>query len=84
MVLARVLPRFYGHFKEAHNGQGSEFSNCIIPIEKNKTLLDRSWLYTAVTRAKKKVILVGDIDTVKSTVIEVGNFYERRSVGLEL
>ena len=39
---------------------GSEFETVIIPIVKAHTImLYRNLLYTAVTRAKKKVILVG-------------------------
>lgn len=67
-----------------HQAQGSEFDTCIIPIQPSKYLLDRSWVYTAITRAKKRVILVGDIDAARFAVVERGNFYEHRSVGLRL
>ena len=43
-----------------HKAMGSEFETVIIPIVKAHTImLYRNLLYTAVTRAKKKVILVG-------------------------
>jgi exodeoxyribonuclease V alpha subunit len=44
-----------------HKSQGSEFPCVIIPIStQHFVLLDRSLIYTAVTRARKLVILVGD------------------------
>jgi exodeoxyribonuclease V alpha subunit len=44
-----------------HKSQGSEFSCVIIPVStQHYVLLERSLIYTAVTRAKKLVILVGD------------------------
>ena len=43
-----------------HKAMGSEFETVIIPIVKAHTImLYRNLLYTAVTSAKKKVILVG-------------------------
>jgi len=43
-----------------HKSQGSEFSCAIIPIfMQHFTLLQRNLLYTAVTRAKKLCILIG-------------------------
>ncbi|MCL4229154.1 ATP-dependent RecD-like DNA helicase [Candidatus Dependentiae bacterium] len=43
-----------------HKSQGSEFSAAIIPIfMQHFTLLQRNLLYTAITRAKKLCILIG-------------------------
>lgn len=48
-----------------HKSQGSEFPIVIIPIFKfANILMNRNILYTAVTRAKKCVILVGDIEAL--------------------
>lgn len=45
-----------------HKSQGSEFPVVVIPITwAPPMLLSRNLLYTAVTRAKKLVVLVGDI-----------------------
>lgn len=45
-----------------HKSQGSEFPVIIIPITwAPPMLLNRNLLYTAVTRAKKLVVLVGDV-----------------------
>lgn len=41
-----------------HKLQGSQASNVIVLLERGR-LLDRSWLYTAVTRAEDKVHIIG-------------------------
>lgn len=44
-----------------HKSQGSEFDYCVIPlIPGPPMLMTRNILYTAITRAKKMVVLVGD------------------------
>lgn len=44
-----------------HKSQGSEFPCVVIPVStQHYVLLERSLIYTAITRAKKLVILVGD------------------------
>ncbi len=43
-----------------HKSQGSEYDTVIVPIlTAHKILLSRNLLYTAVTRAKRRVVLVG-------------------------
>ena len=43
-----------------HRAQGSEYDTVIIPLlAAHRVLLTRNLLYTAVTRAKGRVILVG-------------------------
>lgn len=52
-----------------HKSQGSEYENIIIPIARHvsagNSFLTRNLLYTAITRAKSKVILLGDINSYK-------------------
>ena len=44
-----------------HKAQGSEFENVIIPfIDSYNFMLNKNLTYTAITRAKKKLILCGD------------------------
>ena len=44
-----------------HKSQGSEFSMCIVFLFKSYyTMLDRNLLYTAITRAKQFLIIIGD------------------------
>lgn len=43
-----------------HKSQGGEFSTVIIPLMKSfYIMLKRNLIYTAITRAKKKVVLIG-------------------------
>lgn len=52
-----------------HKSQGSEYPIVIIPTYRApEMLLTRNMLYTAVTRAQKMVIIVGDKDIVKTMV----------------
>jgi exodeoxyribonuclease V alpha subunit len=55
-----------------HKSQGLEYDTIIMPMttEHSSNLLQRSLLYTAVTRAKDKAVLIGDKDAV---AICVGN-----------
>ncbi len=49
-----------------HKSQGSEYPVVIIPIPQIYTqVIDRSWLYTTITRGKSLVILVGSKDIFK-------------------
>ena len=52
----------------------------IVAMEKSQ-LLDRSWLYTATTRAKQKVIVVGAPALIQDA-IDSGNSADRRHVGI--
>lgn len=54
------LNRFeYGYCISCHKAQGSEFDNVIVFDESYCFKEDKNrWLYTAITRAKKKLILV--------------------------
>lgn len=52
-----------------HKAQGSEFDAVIVPLHKSQTwLLSRQLLYTAVTRAKRRCVLVGSEEAVLRAV----------------
>ncbi|MBR2714786.1 MAG: ATP-binding domain-containing protein, partial [Ruminococcus sp.] len=52
-----------------HKSQGNEFEAVVMPIHNfPPQLMYRNLLYTAVTRAKKMLILVGDQNAVKRMV----------------
>jgi exodeoxyribonuclease V alpha subunit len=59
------------HLKHAyaisiHKSQGSEYKVVVMPVFKNYTImLNKKLLYTAVTRAKEKLIVLGDPDAFK-------------------
>ena len=52
-----------------HKSQGSEFKNVIISLPYNPTvMLKRNLLYTAITRAKEKVIIVSEYGSVDKAI----------------
>jgi len=57
----------------SHNSQGSEWPYIIIYIPNNpanKGFLNRNLIYTAITRAKKAVWLIGDINALRTAAIQ--------------
>lgn len=55
-----------------HKSQGSEFPVVIMPIfETQMSMLNRNLIYTALTRAKEKVVCVGSIKTLYKAIDKV-------------
>ena len=53
-----------------HRAMGSEYDYVIIPILRNHAvLLNRNLVYTAITRAKQKVMLVGQRDMLYAAIL---------------
>jgi len=63
-----------------HSAQGSEFGTAIIVVE-NSRLVERSWLYTAITRAKFKAILIVKAGQIQE-VLNRGFSFEKTNSGL--
>ena len=63
---AQILSCDSAYAMTIHKSQGSEFDSVLIvlPEQADHQLLTRELLYTAITRARKRVVIVGDIDTV--------------------
>lgn len=51
-----------------HKSQGSEFECVVIALDANYMLQSRNLLYTAVTRAKKWVVIVGSQKTIRRMI----------------
>ena len=52
-----------------HKSQGSEFDAVVMPVFRNvSNLCYRNLLYTAVTRAKKMLVLVGSLETIQQMI----------------
>ncbi len=63
-----------------HKSQGSEYPVVVLPIHtQHYMMLQRNLLYTAITRSRKLVVLVG---TLKALAIAVKNMDARRRVTL--
>ena len=56
-----------------HKSQGSEFPVVILPITSaSKRMLERNLIYTAITRAKSKLILLGELQAFDYAVKHIG------------
>ncbi|NLW42112.1 MAG: ATP-dependent RecD-like DNA helicase [Tissierellia bacterium] len=65
-----------------HKSQGSEFPAVVIPIHYAPEILaNRNLIYTAITRAKKLLVLVGKEDRLQSMI--ANTFMSKRYTGLE-
>ena len=70
----------HGYAISVHKAQGSEFEIVIMPITKEyRIMLYKKLVYTAITRAKRSLILVGDPTSFSKAVYNVGN-KERRTL----
>jgi exodeoxyribonuclease V alpha subunit len=59
-VTRELLPSFdLAYALTVHKAQGSQWPIVIVPVTPSR-LLDRSLLYTAITRAQRQVLLLGD------------------------
>lgn len=58
-----------GYVISVHKAQGSEFDVVILPLLKSYNfMLYRKIFYTAVTRAKKKLIILGDKEAIEKAI----------------
>ena len=56
-----------------HKSQGSEFPVVILPITSaSKRMLERNLIYTAITRARSKLILLGELQAFDYAVKHIG------------
>lgn len=55
-----------------HKSQGSEYSCVIFPAMKEHRNLDRTMVYTAVSRAKKYCVVIGEDSTIQDACKTVG------------
>ena len=72
----------YGYAFTVHKAQGSQFKRVIIPILNHPRMLDHAMVYTALTRAEKQCVFVGDIEALKKAVKSPAKM-TRRKTGLE-
>ncbi len=69
--IVKYTPTNYNNFRQAyaisiHKAQGSEFDIVILPITMSyRKMLYQKLIYTAVTRAKKKLYIIGDLEALK-------------------
>ena len=72
-----------GYAISIHKSQGSEFDTVLIPFTFDyRKMLYRKLIYTGVTRCKKKLILVGDINALEQAIRN--NQEQKRRTSLKL
>jgi exodeoxyribonuclease V alpha subunit len=78
---ANINDIFLAYAISIHKSQGSEFPVVIIPLLKQHfIMLQRNLIYTAITRSKNKVFIVGDMDAYSIAV--KNNRTDTRMTGL--
>jgi exodeoxyribonuclease V alpha subunit len=73
---AILLPRYeYAYCLSVHKSQGSEFDEVLLWLPEGSEVFGREVLYTGITRAKKKLVLACEQETLRKVM-------ERRSLRL--
>jgi exodeoxyribonuclease V alpha subunit len=72
-----------GYCITLHKGQGSQWPRIIIALQPSR-IVDRAWLYTAITRAETEVHIVGDSAVFKRVTQATSNAHKRNSHLLDL
>jgi exodeoxyribonuclease V alpha subunit len=72
-----------GYAITLHKAQGSQFPRIIIALQKGK-IVDRAWLYTAITRAEAEIHIVGSSDELRGITEAHSNSHKRNSYLVEL
>ena len=67
-----------GYTMTVHKAQGSQFPHVVIVLT-NPNMLNRNWLYTAITRAETKVDIVGPKQWLIEAINTQGDVDKRRS-----
>lgn len=84
--MVKYTPSNFNNFRLAyaisiHKAQGSEFDIVILPIVRNyNKMLYRKLVYTAVTRSKKKLYLIGDITALDTAIKNVQSNIRRTTI----
>ena len=67
-----------GYAITLHKAQGSQFPRIIIALQKGK-IVDRAWLYTAITRAESEIHIVGCASDFNNITVQKSHIKNRRS-----
>lgn len=72
-----------GYSITLHKAQGSQFPRVIIALKQGK-VVDRAWLYTAITRAESEIHIVGSSDDFRTISETRSNASNRNSFLLNI
>ena len=67
-----------GYAITLHKAQGSQFPRIIVALKKGR-IMDRAWLYTAITRAEIEIHIVGSSKEFMRAVQAVSHSDKRNS-----
>ena len=67
-----------GYAITLHKAQGSQFPRIIIALQNGK-IVDRAWLYTAITRAEHEIHIVGSFQDMRLITETISNSHKRNS-----
>ncbi|WP_245573026.1 ATP-dependent DNA helicase [Lichenihabitans psoromatis] len=56
-----------GYALTCHRAQGSQAATVIVAVPRSR-IIDPAWIYTAVTRAERKVVLIGDEEALRAAL----------------
>jgi exodeoxyribonuclease V alpha subunit len=70
-----------GYALTVHKSQGSQWKRVVVCLPKNSRMVDRSLIYTAVTRAQSEVLILGNGKAISEQVSRK-KAADRRRVGL--
>jgi exodeoxyribonuclease V alpha subunit len=75
----------FGYAISCHRSQGSEWQVVIVILDAAygaRMICDRHWLYTAISRAKRRCYLIGQPDTLEA-MRKVSNMWNRKTLFAE-
>lgn len=75
-----LLSCSWGYALTCHRAQGSDFDRVIVVLD---DIVDRSWLYTAITRGRRQVILIGTPPQL-NRIVRTAPRVTHRLIGLDV
>jgi len=67
LPLEDLMDLTLAHAITCHKLQGNQAARVVVPIYESR-VLDPSWIYTAITRAERQAVLVGDLTVLNSAL----------------
>ncbi|MFT6132549.1 MAG: exodeoxyribonuclease V alpha subunit [Shewanella sp.] len=67
-----------GYCITLHKAQGSQFKRVIVPLGRSR-MLDRAWLYTAITRSEEELFIVGTKKRFEQAIRSLSAHHKRQT-----
>jgi len=68
-IMALDMPAFeYAYALSIHKSQGSEYENVLLVVPEGSDMFGKEILYTAITRAKQKLLLLGNMESIQTAI----------------